>query len=666
MDASSLQALRAQVERYNHAYYVLDAPLVADSEYDRLFRELQALEAEHPEWITPDSPTQRVGAAPDSAFATVAHAVPMLSLSNAFDDQEVREFDRRAREKLEVEQIAYAAEPKLDGLAVSLRYEQGVLVRAATRGDGTSGEDVTHNVRTIAAIPLRLLGEDWPEILEARGEIFMPKAGFERLNQAQAARGEKTFANPRNAAAGSLRQLDASITATRPLRFLAYGLGEVSNGELPGEYAAVLQRLRDWGLPASPELQVVMGAEGCLAYYRALLARRDALPYDVDGVVYKINRLDWQREMGFIARAPRWGLAHKLPSQEETTQVKAIEIQVGRTGALTPVARLEPVQVGGVTVTNATLHNEDEIQRKDVRVGDTVIVRRAGDVIPEVVQVVLERRPQDTQAFVMPAHCPVCGSAVTRSEDEAVVRCGGGLVCPAQLKRAIAHFASRKAMDIEGLGEKLIEQVVDRQWVRTPADLYAIPQEQWAGLERMAEKSAENLLNALEQSKQTTLPRFLFALGIREVGEATAANLANHFGDLDPLLTADPENLIAIPDVGPVVARHIAQFFQEPHNQAGIQRLQDAGIHWPKITTKTQEQRLAGKTFVLTGTLTHFTRDEAKARLQALGATVSGGVSKKTNYLVAGEKAGSKLTKARELGVEILEEEGLRKVLEQE
>lgn len=663
--SARIDALRELINRYNHAYYVLDEPLVPDSEYDRLLRELQALETAHPDLLSADSPTQRVGAAPLSRFSQVEHAVPMLSLGNAFDDAEMADFDRRIRDKLEVETVAYCAEPKLDGLAISLRFEAGRLVQAATRGDGRQGEDVTQNVRTIGAIPLRLLGEDWPPVLEVRGEVFMPKADFERLNQRQRAQGEKTFANPRNAAAGSLRQLDAKITATRPLSFIAYGFGQVQGGELPAEHSAVLDCFAAWGLRTARERAVVAGLDGCLAYYQELLARRDALTFDIDGIVFKVNRRDWQEHMGYVARAPRWAIAYKLPAQEALTTVEAIDVQVGRTGALTPVARLAPVAVGGVTVTNATLHNQDEIERKDVRIGDTVSVRRAGDVIPEVVSVVLERRPADTTPFVLPEHCPECGSAAVRIEGEAVARCSGGLFCPAQRKQAIQHFASRRALDIDGLGEKLVEQLVDSGLVQTVADLFRLSTEQLAGLERMGEKSAQNLHAALEKSKTTDLARFLYALGIREVGEATARTLAAEFGSLDALSQADPERLQATPDVGPIVAEHIRRFFQETHNRDVIAALRAAGVNWPEgEPERPAAQPLAGQTFVLTGTLTQLTRDEAKARLQALGAKVSGSVSKKTACVVAGEKAGSKLDKAQALEIPIMDEAGLLNLLE--
>ncbi len=659
--------LRRRIEHHNYRYYVLDDPEVPDAEYDRLLRELQTLEAQHPQLITPDSPTQRVGAGPLRAFAEVRHAVPMLSLDNAFSPQELEDFDRRIRERLKQPDVPidYSCEPKLDGLAVSLRYERGRLVQAATRGDGEHGEDVTQNVRTIKAVPLHLRGDDVPPLLEVRGEVFMLKAGFEAMNAAARERGEKVFVNPRNAAAGSLRQLDPTITAQRPLTFLCYGVGQVEGAELPGRHSVILARLREWGVPVSREQRCVSGSAGCQGYYDAIAERRDGLPYEIDGVVYKVDRIDLQQTLGFVSRAPRWALAHKFPAQEELTRVVDIEVQVGRTGALTPVARLEPVFVGGVTVTNATLHNEDEVRRKDVRIGDTVIVRRAGDVIPEVVRVLADRRPPDAREFQMPARCPVCGSDVTRAEGEAVTRCSGGLFCSAQRKESIKHFASRRAMDIEGLGDKLVDQLVETGMIDSVADLYTLTQQQLAALERMGDKSAANLVAAIDKSRATTLSRFLFALGIREVGEATAQALANYFGDLNTLVKADSETLQQVPDVGPVVAEHVANFFHQPHNQDVIAALLEAEIRWPAIEVRGADaQPLAGQTFVLTGALESLTRDEAKERLQALGAKVAGSVSKKTHYVVAGADAGSKLAKARELGVTVLDETELLRMLE--
>ena len=662
--AKRMEELREQIRHHNYLYYVLDAPEIPDAEYDRLFRELEQLEAQYPAWITPDSPTQRVGAAPSRAFGEVRHEVPMLSLANAFADNEVVDFDRRIRERLDVAHVEYTAEPKMDGLAVSLLYEHGVLVRGATRGDGTTGEDITRNVRTTPSIPLKLIGHGWPMRLEVRGEVFMSRQGLTALNRRQAEQGDRTFANPRNAAAGSLRQLDPRITAARPLEIYIYGFGQVEGGSLPDTQYAILQQFRHWGLRVSPELRVVQGATGCLDYYRSLGEKRSELPYDIDGVVYKVNRLDQQREMGFVARAPRWALAHKFPAQEEMTRLIGIDVQVGRTGKLTPVARLEPVHVGGVTVTNATLHNQDEIERKDVRIGDIVIVRRAGDVIPEVAGVVLSRRPPHARRFHMPAHCPVCGSDVVRVEGEADARCSGGLFCPAQRKEAIKHFASRRAMDIEGLGDKLVEQLVERGLVKDVADLYALDHATVTGLERMGDKSAENLIAAIEHSRSTSLPRFLYALGIRDVGEATAQTLARHFGTLQALMAADEEQLQQVPDVGPVVAASIHAFFAERHNLEVIHKLQRAGVHWPEVAVAPREELpLAGKTIVLTGTLAGMTRDQAKSRLEALGAKVAGSVSKKTDYVVAGEAAGSKLDKAVELGITVLDEQGLSKLL---
>ena len=661
------QRLREAIQHHNYLYYVLDAPEIPDAEYDRLLRELQALEEKYPQLITPDSPTQRVGAEPLKEFAEVRHEIPMLSLANAFEEQEVSDFDRRARERLGVDVIEYVAEPKLDGLAVSLLYDEGSLVRGATRGDGTTGEDVTQNVRTIKSIPLRLYGKGFPALLEVRGEVYMSHQGFAALNRQQTAAEAKTFANPRNAAAGSLRQLDPRITASRPLEMYCYGIGRVEGGALPSKHSEILRQLKKWGLRVSPEIKTVTGAAGCLDYYRAIQARRDKLPYDIDGVVYKVNDIAQQETLGYVARAPRWAVAHKFPAQEEMTKLLAIEVQVGRTGAVTPVARLEPVHVGGVTVTNATLHNQDEIDRKDVRVGDTVIVRRAGDVIPEVVGVVSSKRPAHTRHFRMPDTCPVCGSEVVRLEGEAVARCTGGLYCAAQRREAIKHFASRRAMDIEGLGDKLVEQMDEKGLIHDIADLYALDKEQVAELERMGDKSAKNLLAALEKSKRTSLARFLFALGIRQVGEATAQALANHFGDLDPIVAADEAALREVPDVGPAVAESICAFFHEKHNRDVIDKLRRAGVHWPKVSVLPRaEQPLAGKTFVLTGTLAAMTRDEAKERLQALGAKVSGSVSKKTDYVVAGADPGSKYDKAIELGISVLDEDGLRRLLDDE
>lgn len=665
-DQERILKLRNEINHHNYQYYVLDDPRIPDSEYDRLLRELQALEEKHPELISADSPTQRVGAAPAAGFAEVRHLQPMLSLSNAFDDDEVSDFDRRARERAETEGLTYAAEPKLDGLAISLLYENGLLVRAATRGDGITGEDVTQNVRTIDSVPLRLLTDSYPHKLEVRGEIVMSRSGFVRLNASQREKGEKEFANPRNAAAGSLRQLDPAITATRPLRFFAYAVGVIEGGQLPATQTDVLSILRDWGLPVNPEVRQVEGVVGCLDYYHAIQQKREALDYDIDGVVYKVNDLRLQTRIGFVSRAPRWAIAHKFAAQEELTRLLAIDVQVGRTGAITPVARLDPVYVGGVTVTNATLHNQDEIDRKDIRVGDTVIVRRAGDVIPEVVSSIKEKRQKGAKPFRLPRTCPVCGSEVLRLENESVARCTGGLFCPAQRKEAIKHFASRKAMDIEGLGDKLVEQLVDNGMVTDPSDIYKLDLPTVSALERMAEKSGQNLLAAIERSKQTSLAHFIFALGIRQVGETTARTLALHFGRLEAIMTASEEQLVHVPDVGPIVASSIAHFFHETHNQEVIQRLLKAGIHWEDIETDVQgEQPLQGQTFVVTGTLSDMSRDQAKQRLQALGAKVSGSVSKKTDFVVVGENPGSKAEKAASLGVEILDEAAFLSLLEQ-
>ena len=667
------QHLRAEIARYDHHYYVLDAPLVPDAEYDRLFRELQALEAAHPELQTPDSPTLRVGGAVLAAFAPVRHTVPMLSIRTETDVEAsgAFAFDARIRRELRLTEldppIEYSAELKFDGLAISLRYEDGLLVRAATRGDGENGEDVTANVRTVGDIPLRLRGEEasaLPRVLEVRGEIYMRRADFLRFNLEAEARGEKTLVNPRNAAAGSIRQLDSKIAATRPLAFFAYGLGEYEGWSIPETHAGVLDALACFGLPVCAERAVLQGPQALADFHARIGARRGDLPFDIDGVVYKVNRLDLQAELGYVSREPRWAVAHKYPAEEACTEVLGIDIQVGRTGALTPVARLAPVFVGGVTVTNATLHNEDEVRRKDVRVGDTVVVRRAGDVIPEVVRMLPERRPIMAPEFVLPKTCPVCGSHVVRGADEAVARCSGGLFCPAQRKQALLHFAARRAMDIEGLGEKLVEQLVDADIVRTPADLYRLGLLALANLERMAEKSASNLLEAIERSKTTTLARFIFALGIRNVGESTARDLARHFGALDALLEADEAALLAVPDVGPIVAQCLLQFLAEPHNREVIEQLRATGIVFPEGEGEAAELGpLAGKTLVLTGTLPQLARDEAKALIEAAGGKVSGSVSRKTHYVVAGSEAGSKLAKAQELAVPIIDEAQLRILL---
>lgn len=648
--------LRKEIEFHNLRYYQLDSPLISDAEYDRLMQELLAIERQYPELATPDSPTQRVGSPPVAAFAAVRHEIPMLSLDNAFSDEDAEDFHRRVTQRLGRNDIGYLVEPKLDGLAVSLIYDKGVLVCGATRGDGQTGEDITHNVRTIRDIPLRLAGSGWPERFEVRGEVFMPKKGFLALNERARQNGDKVFVNPRNAAAGSLRQLDPKITATRPLRFYTYGYGIFPSDQLPDTQKELMDRFKSWGIPVSPELRVVQGIAGCLAYYRDLLARRHDLPYEIDGVVYKVDRLADRSALGFVARAPRWAIAHKFPAEEATTKVIAIEVQVGRTGALTPVARLKPVFVGGVTVTNATLHNADEVHRRDIRAGDTVVVRRAGDVIPEVVKSLPELRPTDAPVFQMPSHCPVCGAEVELEPGEAIARCSGGLFCPAQHKESIKHFASRRAMDIDGLGDRLVDQILENKLIETVADLYRLTAEQLAALERMGRKSAENLINALERSKHTTLSRFLFALGIREVGEVTAHTLAAHFRTLDNIMAADEEELQNVPDIGPSVAHHIHTFFRQPHNVGVVRALLDAGVHWEEVAEVKTERPLQGRTFVLTGTLTSMSREEAKARLQALGGKVTGSVSKNTSYLIAGADPGSKLAKAQELGLEVLDE----------
>jgi len=655
-----VEKLRRDVDEHNYHYHVKDSPIISDAEFDLLFQRLKALEQTYPQLITTDSPTQRVGSTPLKEFAEVQHEIPMLSLNNAFTAEDVLAFDERIHERLDIaHKIAYVCEPKLDGLAVSVRYENGVLVRAATRGDGTTGEDVTENIRTIATAPLHLRGKKFPPVLEVRGEVFMSKKGFTELNKRAHDKGEKVFVNPRNAAAGSLRQLDSRITASRPLSIYCYGVGSVTEGFLPDTHYEILLMLEKWGFLVNPEIELVEGIERCLTYYERLGKLRADLPYEIDGVVYKVNSLKEQQNLGFISRAPRWAVAHKFPAEEVSTVLEDVEFQVGRTGALTPVARLQPVFVSGVTVSNATLHNMDEVARKDVRIGDTVIVRRAGDVIPEVVAVILEKRPPHAKKIHLPATCPVCHSKVEHIEGEAVARCSGGLFCPAQRKENIKHFASRRAMDIEGLGDKLVEQLVDIGLIENVADLYTLTLEQLAGLERMAEKSAQNLLDALNKSKNTTLPRFLFSLGIREVGEATAKQLAHHYGELSELLSADEESLQSVQDVGPVVAKHITSFFAEKHNRTVIDKLLQAGIHWEKMTAKKHDLPLAGKTFVLTGTLQSLTREEAKEKLESLGAKVAGSVSNKTSYVVAGEEAGSKLTKAKELSVPVLNEHEL-------
>ena len=655
--------LQGELARLEHAYYVLDNPLLPDSEYDRLYREMLEIEAAHPEWVSPQSLSQRVGGVALKEFDTVVHVVPMLSLNNAFEDAELIAFDRRCREGLHVDHVTFAGELKFDGLAISLRYEDGVLVRAATRGDGASGEDVTANIKTIRAIPLQLLGKNIPKVLEVRGEVFMYLKDFERMNQQAAALGEKEFANPRNAAAGSLRQLDSKITAKRPLSFFAYGLGALEpQSWLPSTHEQLLNAYVQLGLPVCPERRLLHSVAEILDFYNEIGTKRDSLPYDIDGVVYKVNSFAEQAKLGFVSRAPRFALAHKYPAQEALTTVLGIDVQVGRTGAITPVARLAPVEVGGVTVTNATLHNEDEVKRKDVRIGDTVSVRRAGDVIPEVVSVVKERRPVNAQQFVMPTRCPVCDSHIERLSDEAVARCSGGLFCAAQRKQALIHFAHRRAMDIEGLGEKIVDQLVDLNLVRTPADLYRIGFTALANLERMGDKSADNLIQAINQSRNTTLARFIFALGIRHVGESTAKDLANHYRSMHSLMDASLEDLLTVKDVGPVVADSITSFMQEAHNREVIEQLLASGMQL-SVEEKIISAAVAGKTFVLTGTFPTMTRDEAKDLLEKAGAKVAGSVSKKTDFVVAGSDAGSKLTKAEELGVPIIDEAAMLDLL---
>ncbi len=662
--AARIAQLRAEVERHSHQYYALDAPLIPDAEYDRLFRELQALEADHPEFASLDSPTQRVGGKLLDGFAPVRHAVPMLSIRTETDisDGGALAFDGRVKRELEQPdaEVEYICELKFDGLAINLRYEHGVLVQAATRGDGESGEDVTQNIRTIRQIPLRLQGSA-PPVLEVRGEAYMARRDFERYNEKQRELGLPTLVNPRNGAAGSIRQLDPALAARRPLSFFAYGLGEVQGWELPATHSGILDALATLGVPVCEERAVVRGASGLVAFHQRVAEKRDALPFDIDGVVYKVNSLTLQARLGFVTREPRWAVAHKFPAEEQLTVVRDIDIQVGRTGKLTPVAKLEPVFVGGTTVSNATLHNEDETRRKDVRIGDTVIVRRAGDVIPEVVGVVLDQRPADVGVPFdlfqrLDGKCPVCGSHIVREEGEADWRCSGGLFCPAQRKQALLHFAGRRAMDIEGLGDKLVEQLVDGDFVRTPADIFTLNLTILAQLERMGEKSANNLLDAIERSKQTTLARFIYALGIRNVGEATAKDLARHFGGLDGVLQANIEALQQVPDIGPIVAQSIVAFFGEPHNLGVVQALRDNGVSWPEQVVIQQTTPLQGLTFVLTGTLATMSRDGAKERLEKLGARVSGSVSKKTSHVVAGTEAGGKLDKAQELGINIMNE----------
>jgi DNA ligase (NAD+) len=655
--AQQIEKLRHEINEHNYRYYVLDDPIVSDAEYDQLLQQLQQLEKQHPEFIKKDSPTQRIGAEPLKDFKEIQHKIPMLSLDNAFTEEDVIAFDQRIHDRLKIKHdIEYVCEPKLDGLAITIIYEKGLLICAATRGDGTRGEDVTENVRTIHSVPLRLRGDDYPDMLEVRGEVYMPKKGFEALNARAEQKGEKIFVNPRNAAAGSIRQLDSRITAERPLSIFCYGIGLVEKGVLPDQHSEILGSLKKWGFCVNPEIKVVTGIQKCLEYHKEMQEKRIRLPYEIDGVVYKVNNIKTQSELGFVSRAPRFAVAHKFPAQEVTTIIESVEFQVGRTGALTPVARLKPIFVGGVTVSNATLHNMDEVHRKDIHVHDAVIVRRAGDVIPEIVGVIKQRRPADSEKIILPKYCPVCHSKVEYIEGEAIARCSGGLFCPAQRKEAIKHFASRRAMDIEGLGEKLVDQLVDLKLIESVSDLYSLKLNQLANLERMAEKSAQNILDALEKSKNTTLSRFLYALGIREVGEATAKQLANHFGDLAPLFSAAEESLQEIQDIGPVVAKHIVSFFKEKHNRQVIEKLMHAGIHWEKIKKVTRALPLAGKTFVLTGTLHAMTREAAKEKLESLGAKISNSVSAKTSYVVAGGDAGSKLEKAKKLNLKILNE----------
>ncbi|MDF7661615.1 NAD-dependent DNA ligase LigA [Erwiniaceae bacterium L1_54_6] len=663
-----ITALRTTLRHHEYLYHVMDTPEVPDAEYDRLMAQLRELEAAHPDLVTPDSPTQRVGAEPLAAFDQVRHEVPMLSLDNTFDEAGFLAFNKRVQDRLKSsDDLVYCCELKLDGLAVSLLYEDGVLVRAATRGDGTTGENITVNVRTIRAIPLRLHGNNIPARVEVRGEVFMTESGFEKLNEEARRTGGKVFANPRNAAAGSLRQLDPRITAKRPLTFFCYGLGLLEGGEMPASHLGRLEQFKAWGLPVSNRIRLANNADQVLEFYRQIEQDRPTLGFDIDGVVIKVDSLALQEQLGFVARAPRWAVAFKFPAQEQLTFVRDVEFQVGRTGAITPVARLEPVQVAGVIVSNATLHNADEIARLGLRIGDKVVIRRAGDVIPQVVNVVESERPADTREIVFPSHCPVCGSDVERVEGEAVTRCTGGLICGAQRKEALKHFVSRRALDVDGMGDKIIDQLVEKEYVKTPADLFRLTAGKLTGLDRMGPKSAQNVVDALEKAKFTTLPRFLYALGIREVGEATAANLANHFGELEKVMDADLEALIAVQDVGKVVASHVRNFMDEESNREVIRELtEQMGVHWPQVEVVNAEEidsPFAGKTVVLTGSLSQMNRDDAKARLTALGAKVSGSVSKKTDLLIAGEAAGSKLAKAQELGIAVIDEAEMIRLL---
>ncbi|QUE98572.1 NAD-dependent DNA ligase LigA [Klebsiella pasteurii] len=662
-----LTELRTTLRHHEYLYHVMDTPEIPDAEYDRLMRELRELEAQHPELITPDSPTQRVGAAPLAAFSQIRHEVPMLSLDNVFDEESFLAFNKRVQDRLKnTDDLTYCCELKLDGLAVSILYENGVLVQAATRGDGTTGEDITSNVRTIRAIPLKLHGDNIPQRLEVRGEVFLPQAGFEKINEEARRTGGKVFANPRNAAAGSLRQLDPRITAKRPLTFFCYGVGVLEGGELPRSHSARLQQFKFWGLPVSERVKLCHSPEEVLTYYHKVEEDRPNLGFDIDGVVIKVDSLDLQEQLGFVARAPRWAVAFKFPAQEQMTFVRDVEFQVGRTGAITPVARLEPVQVAGVLVSNATLHNADEIERLGLRIGDKVVIRRAGDVIPQVVNVVLSERPEETREIVFPTHCPVCHSDVERVEGEVVTRCTGGLICGAQRKEALKHFVSRRALDVEGMGDKIIDQLVEKEYVHTPADLFQLTPGKLTGLDRMGPKSAQNVVDALEKSKETTFARFLYALGIREVGEATAAGLAAHFGTIEALEQASIDDLQKVPDVGIVVATHVRNFFAEESNREVIAQLRKEGVRWPApvvVNAEEIDSPFAGKTVVLTGSLSQLSRDEAKAQLVALGAKVAGSVSKKTDLVIAGEAAGSKLAKAQELGIAVIDENEMLRLL---
>jgi DNA ligase (NAD+) len=656
--------LREIILQHNINYYVNDAPDIPDVEYDRLIRELENIEKQYPEVITNDSPTQRVGAAVSEQFKTVAHKLPMLSLSNAFSDEEIIEFDERAKTRLEVDTINYSAEPKLDGLAISLLYEEGILKQALTRGDGISGEDVTKNVRTISCIPLKLGGKDFPSVLEVRGEVILSKKGFENLNKQQLKEDKKLFANPRNAAAGSLRQLDSRITAQRPLEFYCYGIGYIEGEFSNKSHTQQMLQLKKWGVRINPEVKKVSDVSGCIEYYQQIESKRNELPYDIDGIVFKIDAIDQQKNLGFIAKAPRWAIARKFPAQEEMTVINAIEVQVGRTGAITPVARLEPVFVGGVTVSNATLHNQDEIDRLDVRVGDTVVIRRAGDVIPDIVSVIKSKRKKSAKKFKLPTKCPICGSKVVRIEEQTIAKCSGGLFCEAQRKEGLKHYVSRKAMDIDGLGNKLIEQLVDEGLIHDISDIYTLDESSVINLDRMADKSAKNLITSISNSKNTTLAKFIFALGIREVGETTALTLTNHFGTLDAIMNATEEELIGIPDIGPVVVKSIRLFFSDKHNKNIIKKVQKSGVNWLDVKPADKaQQSLSGKIFVITGTLTNYTRQDAKTELQARGAKVSGSVSKKTDFLLYGDNPGSKYDKAVSLGVEVIDENRFKKLI---